>query len=68
MGVIIEWTAGFSPEFLQLVVHVCIINNLGGLVNSGCGQLHVHELQVASYLAAFTESVKNAWFQPFVHA
>ena len=21
--------------------------NLGGLVNNGCGQLHVHELQVA---------------------
>ena len=26
---------------------ICIINNLGGLVNNGCGQLHVHELQVA---------------------
>ena len=26
---------------------LCIINNLGGLVNNGCGQLHVHELQVA---------------------
>ena len=26
---------------------LCIINNLGGLVNNGCGQLHVRELQVA---------------------
>ena len=26
---------------------LCIINDLGGLVNNGCGQLHVHELQVA---------------------
>ena len=24
-----------------------IINDLGGLVNNGCGQLHVRELQVA---------------------
>ena len=31
-------SAGFSPEFL----HLCIINNLGGLANNGCGQLHVH--------------------------
>ena len=26
---------------------LCIINDLGGLVNNGCGQLHVRELQVA---------------------
>ena len=24
-----------------------IISNLGGLVNNGCGQLHMHELQIA---------------------
>ena len=38
---------GFSPEFLQLVVHLCIVNNLGGLANNRYGQLHVHELHVA---------------------
>ena len=38
--------AGFLPEFLQLVVHLCIINNLEGLVNNGCGKLHVRELQI----------------------
>ena len=26
---------------------LCIINDLGGLVNNGCGKLHVRELQVA---------------------
>ena len=26
---------------------LCIINNLWDLVNNGCGQLHVRELQVA---------------------
>ena len=26
---------------------LCIINDFGGLVNNGCGQIHVHELQVA---------------------
>ena len=26
---------------------LCIINDLGSLVNNGCGQLHVCELQVA---------------------
>ena len=39
--------AGFSPEFLQLAVHaLCIINDLWGLVDNGCGQLHACELQV----------------------
>ena len=36
--------AGFSPEFLQLVVQYA---DLEGLVNNGCGQLHMRELQVA---------------------
>ena len=35
-------TQGSRQNFLQLVVHLCIINNLGGLANNGCGQLHVH--------------------------
>ena len=39
--------AGFSLEFLQLVVYYALLMSLGGLVNNECGQLHVHELQVA---------------------
>ena len=38
--------SGFSPELLQLVVHLCLINDLWGLVNNGCGQLHMRELQI----------------------
>ena len=39
---------GVCPEQGSRRGALCIINNLGGLViNNGCGQLHVRELQVA---------------------
>ena len=33
----------FSPEFFTSGGALCIINDLGGLVNNGCGKLHVRE-------------------------
>ena len=37
----------FSPEFCNwCIIHLCIINDLGGEPKNGCGQLHVRELQI----------------------
>ena len=41
-------TQGFCQNFaIGGAFNLCIINNLGGLANNGCGQLHMRELHVA---------------------